>query len=123
MIFDKRKIKSFCKFIEAYLSVIRLNKSRLVCLLISLKKYEKYVKKIQQFCLCFEIIITIGFFPLLSSLTNSVAKLSFVSMSSRYRDSLSVFLCIHAFNKPGRHLEFLIYDVIRGKTSAAIFEF
>ena len=23
----------------------------------------------------------------------------------------------------GRHLEFLIYDVIRGKTSAAIFEF
>ena len=30
---------------------------------------------------------------------------------------------IHAFNKSGRHLEFLIYDVIRGKTSAAIFEF
>ena len=32
-------------------------------------------------------------------------------------------LAIHAFNKSGRHLEFLIYDVIRGKTSAAIFEF
>ena len=30
---------------------------------------------------------------------------------------------IHAFNKSGRHLEFLIYDVIRGKTSAAIFKF
>ena len=30
---------------------------------------------------------------------------------------------IHAFNKTKRHLEFLIYDVIRGKTSAAIFEF
>ena len=30
---------------------------------------------------------------------------------------------IHAFNKSGRHLGFLIYDVIRGKTSAAIFEF
>ena len=81
MIFDKRKIKSFCKFIEAEPSVIRLNKSRLVCLLISLKKYEKYVEKIQQFCSFFEIIITIGFFPLLSSLTISVAKLSFVSMS------------------------------------------
>ena len=30
---------------------------------------------------------------------------------------------IQPFNKSGRHLEFLIYDVIRGKTSAAIFEF
>ena len=30
---------------------------------------------------------------------------------------------IYAFNKSGRHLEFLIYEVIRGKTSAAIFEF
>ena len=30
---------------------------------------------------------------------------------------------IHAFNKSGHHLEFLIYDVIRVKTSAAIFEF
>ena len=30
--------------------------------------------------------------------------------------------CIHAFNKSGRRLEFFIYDVIRGKTSAAIFE-
>ena len=30
---------------------------------------------------------------------------------------------IHAFNKSGRHLEFLIYDVIRGKTSAAVFAF
>ena len=30
---------------------------------------------------------------------------------------------LHAFNKSGRHLEFLIYDVIRGKNSAAIFEF
>ena len=39
---------------------------------------------------------------------------------------LSELLClsfIHAFNKSARHLEFLIYDVIRGKTSAAIFEF
>ena len=32
-------------------------------------------------------------------------------------------LAIHAFNKSGRDLEFLIYDVIRGKTSAAIFVF
>ena len=32
-------------------------------------------------------------------------------------------LNIHAFNKSGRHLEFLICDVICGKTSAAIFEF
>ena len=31
-------------------------------------------------------------------------------------------MVIHAFNKSGRHLEFLIYDVIRGKTSAAILE-
>ena len=32
--------------------------------------------------------------------------------------------CIHAFfNKSGRRLEFLIYDVIRGKASAAICEF
>ena len=30
---------------------------------------------------------------------------------------------IHASYKSGRHLELLIYDVIRGKTSAAIFEF
>ena len=30
---------------------------------------------------------------------------------------------IHAFNRSGRHLEFLIYDVIREKISAAIFEF
>ena len=30
---------------------------------------------------------------------------------------------MQAFNKSGRHLEFLIYDVIRGKTSEAIFEF
>ena len=30
---------------------------------------------------------------------------------------------IHAFNKSGRHHEFIIYDFIRGKTSAAIFEF
>ena len=30
---------------------------------------------------------------------------------------------IHASNKTGRHVELLIYDVIRGKTSAAIFEF
>ena len=31
---------------------------------------------------------------------------------------------IHALNKSGRHLFFfLIYDVNRGKTSAAIFEF
>ena len=27
------------------------------------------------------------------------------------------------YNKSGRHLEFLIYEVIRGNTSAAIFEF
>ena len=33
------------------------------------------------------------------------------------------FAFIHAFNKSGRHLEFLIYDIIRGKTSTAIFEF
>ena len=30
---------------------------------------------------------------------------------------------IHAFNKSGRHLEFLIYDVIRGKASVVIFKF
>ena len=30
---------------------------------------------------------------------------------------------IHAFNKSGRHFGFLIYDVIRGKTLATIFEF
>ena len=30
---------------------------------------------------------------------------------------------IHDFNKSRHHLEFLIYDVIREKTSAAIFEF
>ena len=29
---------------------------------------------------------------------------------------------IHAFNKSGRHLEFLLNDVIRGKISAAIIE-
>ena len=29
----------------------------------------------------------------------------------------------HAFNKSGRHLEFLSYDGIRGKTAAAISEF
>ena len=33
------------------------------------------------------------------------------------------FSFIHAFNKSERHLEFLIYDVIRGKSLAAIFEF
>ena len=49
MIFDKRKLKSFCKFTEAYPSVIRLNESRLFCLLINLKKYEKYVKKYGSF--------------------------------------------------------------------------
>ena len=40
---------------------------------------------------------------------------------------LRFFYAIHAFNKSVRHLEFLIYDVIRktktSKTSAAIFEF
>ena len=36
---------------------------------------------------------------------------------------MSKALNIHTFNKSGGHLEFLIYDVIRGKTSAAIFEF
>ena len=30
---------------------------------------------------------------------------------------------IHVFNKSGRHLELQIYDVIRGKASAAIFKF
>ena len=33
-----------------------------------------------------------------------------------------ILMVIHAFNKSGRHLEFLIYDVIRGKTSATILE-
>ena len=35
--------------------------------------------------------------------------------------SLDASSFIHAFNKSGRHLEFLIYNVIGGKTSAAIF--
>ena len=94
MIFDKRKIKSFWKFTKAQRSVFRLNKeSRLVCLSINLKNYKNYMKKMQLFCLFFEIFIE--FFPLLFSLTNPVVKLSFVSMSQKYTDSLSVCLCIH----------------------------
>ena len=33
------------------------------------------------------------------------------------------YLPVHAFDKTGRHLEFLIYEVIGEKTSAVIFEF
>ena len=47
---------------------------------------------------------------------------SFLPSSSHYCKAMSL-ISIHAFNKSGRHLEFLIYDVIRGKISAAIFEF
>ena len=38
-------------------------------------------------------------------------------------ESLDLRVPIRAFNKSGRHLEFLIHDLIRGKTSAAIVEF
>ena len=35
---------------------------------------------------------------------------------------IAFIISIHAFNNSGRHLEFLIYDVSRGKISAAIIE-
>ena len=40
-----------------------------------------------------------------------------------YEVFMNFFNTIQAFNKSGRHLEFLFHDVIRGKTSATIFEF
>ena len=67
-----------------------------------------------------DVTISLRSFVFAQSCTK--VSIGFTNVSSLAVAAL-ILLCIHAFNKSGRHLEIFIYDVIRGKASAAVFGF
>ena len=53
---------------------------------------------------------------------DSSFPVQFSNSVSKTKAYAVLLFTIHAFNNSGRHLEFLIYDVNRGKISAAVIE-